>query len=109
MRLSNANQVIVPRVELASTAWRRMKGLLGRESLPEGEGLLLRPCNSIHTFGMRFAIDVVFLDRELGVVAVSRNLRPGRMAWGGACARQALEVGAGWLELPQLGDRLRLD
>ncbi|TML60208.1 MAG: DUF192 domain-containing protein, partial [Actinobacteria bacterium] len=61
-----------------------MKGLLGRTSLPDGEGLLLKPCGSVHTFFMRFPIDVVFLDRELSVVAVSAEVAPWRTARGEA-------------------------
>jgi uncharacterized membrane protein (UPF0127 family) len=76
-----------------------MRGLLGRRSLPPGEGLLIAHCGSIHTVGMRFAIDVVFLDRSWRVCRVCRNLRPGLpMVWGGWRAVYALEVSAGWAD-----------
>ena len=65
---------------LADRPWARMWGLLGRRSLPWGEGLLLRPAASVHTFFMRFPIDVVFLDRELTVLGVTPELRPWRTA-----------------------------
>jgi uncharacterized membrane protein (UPF0127 family) len=71
-----------------------MKGLLGRKSLPAGEGLLLRRAGSIQTMFMRFAIDVVFLDRNLRVVDVIPNLRPWRLA-GRRGARAVLELPAG--------------
>ena len=54
--------------------------LLGRRSLPSGEGILLRPAASIHTVFMRFSIDAVFLDDDLRVVAISHDLRPWRAA-----------------------------
>jgi len=71
-----------------------MKGLLGRRELPAGEGLLIRPCSSIHMFFMRFPIDAVFVDRELRVVGVAANLRPWRMAWRRG-ARAVIELAAG--------------
>jgi uncharacterized protein len=82
---------------VADRPFGRMKGLLGRRALPAGEGLLLRPASSVHTFFMRFAIDVVFLDRDLRVLSIARNLRPWRAA-GRPGARAALELSAGECE-----------
>ena len=65
---------------LADGPWLRMKGLLGRADLPDGEGILLRPASSIHMFFMRFGIDAVFLTRDLTVLRVVSNLAPWRMA-----------------------------
>ena len=72
----------------------RMRGLLGRRGLAEGEGLLLEPAGSIHTFFMRFPIDVVFLDREQRVLRVVSNVRPWRTA-AVRKARAVLELAAG--------------
>ena len=58
----------------------RMRGLLGRRDLPVGEGLLLRPAPSIHTWFMRFPIDVLFLDADLRVLDVIPELVPWRVA-----------------------------
>ena len=82
------------RCVVADTAPARMRGLLGRDGLEEGEGLLIRPTNSVHMFFMRFAIDVVFVDRELAVRKIVERLRPWRMA-GCRGARAALELPAG--------------
>jgi uncharacterized membrane protein (UPF0127 family) len=72
-----------------------MKGLLGRGSLGDGEGLLLRPAGSIHTAFMRFPIDAVFLDADLEVLRVESNLRPWRIsAQRGAKAVVELPAGA---------------
>jgi uncharacterized protein len=57
----------------------RTKGLLGRDSLPAGEALWIKRCNSIHTFFMRFAIDAIFVDDNLKVVSVYKNLKPWRI------------------------------
>ena len=81
------------RAEVARTFWQRFMGLMGRRSLPEGEGLLILRCNSIHTFFMRFPIDATFLDRDDNVVKVVRNIRPWRLCvWGGRRAVKVLET-----------------
>jgi len=94
---------------LADNPIARLVGLTGRRGLARGEGLLLRPTNAIHTSFMRFAIDAVFLDRELAVVGIAENVRPWRFA-GRRGARAVLELGAG--ESGRLGlrpdERLRL-
>ena len=71
-----------------------MKGLLGRRGLDEGEGLLIRPTGSIHMFFMRFAIDAVFLDRELRILKIVPDLKPWRVA-ASKGAKQVLEMGSG--------------
>ena len=94
---------------IAATFRTRLRGLLGRRGLGPGEGLLIRPTNSIHTFFMRFAIDVVFLDRGGVVVKLVSNLRPWRVAFA-TRGRDALELGAGEAAARgiRLGDRLAL-
>ena len=66
-------------LEIADCPWSRFMGLQFRAALPAGAGLLLTPCPSVHTFFMRFAIDVVLLDRYGRIVAVRRNVRPWRI------------------------------
>ena len=84
---------------LADTLLRRMKGLLGRKTLACGEGLWIKPCNGVHTFGMRFPIDVVFLDRELHVIAVTQSLQPNRLTRLYRNAASVLELPSGTAEL----------
>ena len=86
--------VVATRVEVASTSATRRRGLLGRAGLDPGEGLWIVPCESVHTIGMRFPIDVIYLDRQKVVKKVRRNLRPGRMS---ACfsAYSTIELAAG--------------
>jgi uncharacterized membrane protein (UPF0127 family) len=109
-KLVVAGDIIVPHVLVADRTWSRMRGLLGRVGLPEGTGMLLSPCNSIHTVGMRFSLDVVFLDRECRVVKVVRGLRPNRFTVGGRGARAAVELEAGGVDLSRLevGVRVQL-
>ncbi len=70
---------------VADTFWTRFRGLLGRRYLTEDEGLLIQPAGSVHSFFMRFRIDVVFLDREDAVLKVV----PGLQRWRLAAARRA--------------------
>ncbi|MFE2302049.1 DUF192 domain-containing protein [Streptomyces sp. NPDC059445] len=82
-------------LELAATARARRRGLLGRSGI-EG-ALLLTPASSVHTLGMRFAIDVAYLDRSSRVLAV-RTMRPGRLGLPRPRARHVLEAEAGSME-----------
>jgi uncharacterized membrane protein (UPF0127 family) len=75
----------------------RLRGLLGRRGLERGEGLLIRPSGSVHTWCMRFAIDVVLLDRDLTVLKVVAELRPWRVA-AARGAKAVLELRAGECE-----------
>ena len=90
-------------VELAESFFDRLRGLMLRKNLPEGRGLLLAPCNSVHMGFMRFSIDVVYLDKDFRVKKIVRKLRPwiGLSACFGAWA--ALEVASGEV------DRLKLE
>ena len=86
--------VVCPRCAVAERFLPRLRGLLGRTSLEADEGMLFRPAASIHTFFMRFPIDVVLLDRSGTVVAAFSPLRPWRAVWHRR-ARTALELPAG--------------
>jgi uncharacterized membrane protein (UPF0127 family) len=97
-------RVVCEHLLVAARPLRRMRGLLGRSGLNESEGILLRPAGSIHTFFMRFAIDVVFLDRDLVVIGIEPSLEPWRTAGrrgskavvelaSGECERRGIEVG----------------
>jgi uncharacterized membrane protein (UPF0127 family) len=96
-RIVNASRgtVVASRAEKAETHWARLMGLMGRRTLPEGGALLITPCSSVQTSLMRFAIDVVFLDRDGQVVKIVPELKPYRAALGGRGARSALELAAG--------------
>ncbi len=99
--------VVCERCLVADRPLARMKGLLGRRTLPSDEGILLRPCASVHTFFMRFSIDVVFLDAEQTVVKITPSLAPWRTA-GCRGAKAVLELAAGECERRglEVGDRL---
>ena len=84
-------------VGIADRWWSRLRGLLGRPPLDEGEGLLLVPCRSIHMLGMTFALDVAFLDDRGVVIALYHALPPGSRTRWHKHARYALELAAGTL------------
>jgi uncharacterized membrane protein (UPF0127 family) len=85
---------IAPRCELAESMVARTVGLLGRKGLAPGEGMLIAHTGSVHMFFMRFAIDVVFLDRAKTIVKIVPSLRPWRVAFARR-AKTALELPAG--------------
>ena len=101
--------VVCERCVLATSMLPRMKGLLGRKELPPGDGIYLSPASSIHMFFMRFAIDAVFVDRELVVVKVAPDLKPWRMA-SARGSRSVIELAAGEAARRGIepGQRLRL-
>jgi uncharacterized membrane protein (UPF0127 family) len=101
-------QVVCERCFVADSPWPRMRGLLGRRGLESGEGLLLKPAGSVHTFFMRFPIDVVFLSREGDVLKVARALPAWRLA-GARRAKAALELGADEAERRGISVGTRLD
>lgn len=84
-------------VEVADTARSRSRGLLGSDSWLERDGMLLVPCRNVHTFGMRYHIDVAFLDRHYRVLRTVHGMRPGRISPLVPRARSALELPAGRL------------
>lgn len=101
-----SSRVIGDRIALADGYLARLRGLMFRRRLAPGEGLLIRPCSSIHMMFMDFAIDAVFLAEDGRVLKVARGLRP----WFGIAsargAREVLELPAGAADGIQPGDRL---
>jgi uncharacterized membrane protein (UPF0127 family) len=97
-------------VRLAGDGANRRKGLLGRDGLAAGEGLWIIPCEAVHTFGMRFPIDLVYLDRKCRVVKIRSNVRPWRLS---ACLRahSVIELAAGTIAETQTitGDELEME
>jgi uncharacterized protein len=101
---------LADRVVMAETAAARMRGLLGRTGLDAGEGLWIRPCNSIHMFFMRFPIDALFLSKEMRVVRGVAGLKPWRIAGPVGGASSVLELPAGVLAASgcQAGDLIEV-
>jgi uncharacterized protein len=100
MRVSNAsrNRVLGEMVREARSRFSRMKGLLGVDGLLPGEGLWICPCKSIHSFGMRFVFDALFIGPELKVVGMYERFRRNRISRVFWIARGVLELPAGTIE-----------
>ena len=92
---------------LADKPLTRLRGVIGWKSLPQGEGVLIRPASSIHTSFVRFPLDAVFLDADMTVLAIARELKPWRLV-AKRRARAVLELAAGECERlgVEPGDRL---
>jgi uncharacterized protein len=104
---STRGSVLATAADVADTSLKRRVGLLKHTCLPAGEGLWISPCEGIHTFGMKFPIDVVFLDRDKKVVKVRPHMGPRRIS---LClpAHSVLELPAGVIAeaRTQPGDQL---
>ena len=96
LRIMNVSRQVelASSVQIADSGSKRRRGLLGRKTLSEGEGLWIVPCEAVHTFGMQFPIDLVYLDRNLRVRSVRHHVVPGRLS---ACftAHSVLELASG--------------
>ena len=92
--MSGRQEIVLPHVRKAESAFERMKGLLGSDEPASGEGMLISPCSSVHTLFMNFAIDVIFVNRKGIIVKIIPTLKPFRfgMAFG---AYSVLELRAG--------------
>jgi uncharacterized membrane protein (UPF0127 family) len=101
-------RVVCERCLVAENPLARMRGLLGRRGLESGEGLLLRPAPSVHTFFMRFAIDVVFLARDGEVLKVVHRLKPSHTT-GARRAKAVVELAAGEADRRGIHTGMRLD
>jgi uncharacterized membrane protein (UPF0127 family) len=102
LRVSNLTRqtVLATSMEVANTDSKRRKGLLGREALSPGGGLWLCPCEAVHTFWMRFPIDLVYLDRKNRIRKLTCGVRPWRLS---AClsAHSVLELPSGTIRATQ--------
>lgn len=102
--------VVSARALEATNSLTRMRGLLGRATMVPDEALILRPASSIHTWFMRFAIDVIYLDKEMKVRKIVPRLAPFRLSWSPG-AHCVIEMAAGALasQPVALADQLRLE
>lgn len=107
LRNARTNETLADRLLTAFDSASRRKGLLGRTSFPSGSALFIAPSNGVHTFFMRFPIDVVFVAKDGRIVKLCRSLAPWRMA-AALRAYATIELAAGALELSDVtvGDRL---
>jgi len=77
---STRETIVADQVRIANTFWQRLRGLLGTRLLPLGQGLIIKPCNSVHTFGMGYPIDVLFVDGNHCIIKIVENMLPSKMS-----------------------------
>lgn len=87
-------QTLAERVSIAQDFRSRSKGLLGKQGLDKDEGLLIKPCNSIHTFFMKFPIDAIFLDKRGRIVKICTGIKPWRLCAALLAGYMVLETSA---------------
>ena len=109
INMTNKSELI-PKLEVADTFITRMVGLLGRKSLAKDQALWILRCNSIHTFGMKFSIDAVFVDKSLKVKAIKSSIKPTRLllpVWGASSVFEMASGRAVELNI-NIGDQLHV-
>ena len=106
--LKKDEKILSDYIEDASSFFRRFMGLMYRKSIPENNGLLLTPCNEIHTFGMRFDIDTVTLSKENVVLNIDRAVKPNKIRKRTEGGYKVLELNSGKADefLIEVGDIL---
>jgi len=109
MVVADTGLVVADHVRHTASVRERMRGLRAHENLARGEALLLTPCKQVHTFGMRFPIDVVFCDREWRVIRVTRAMLPGRVGRLVPRARHMIELAEGAAAGVRVGDQLLVE
>lgn len=102
------SKIVCENIEIATSFFARLKGLMFREKLNKGEGLLINPCNSIHTFFMKFPIDVLFVNKEDEIIACIEKMKPSRISKIYGKAKYVVELSAGTIESKDIkvGDRI---
>ncbi len=107
-RIAAQPEKILRHIRKTETCIERGRGLLGCSLLEEGHGMLISPCNSIHTFFMKIPLDIIYLDRSCRIVAMRENMQPYRFSM---CRRASsvLELMAGQIHISGLrkGDHLQ--
>lgn len=105
------NKTIANVIYLADTPFKRMKGLLGRKSLGVLEAMVIKPCNSIHTFFMRFPIDVLFIDKEGKVIKGIVNMSSFRLSPIYFTSQFVVELPAGTIQTTNTteGDQIAIE
>ncbi len=107
-RNETRSTVVADKIQKADNYFTRLVGLLPKKGLNEGEGLWIDPCKDIHSIGMRFVFDAVFLDKELRVVHLIEKMKPLRVSPIIKTAKSVLELRGGTIAETQIqvGDQL---
>lgn len=110
-KLLNLSQdtILLENIIIADNFFKRLKGLLGRTELSQGEGLIIKPCNSVHTIGMKFPIDVAFVDKNNIVNHIISQMGSGKFSPIIRKAAYVIEASAGAFEdRLNIGDKVNI-
>lgn len=109
MKCINAKtgKIIADNLEMKDTFLGRLIGLLGTKSLKAGQGIVLKPCNSIHTCFMLFPIDVVFISKDFKVLKIVKKIKPWHFSPIVLKSIYTLEVAAGEIKDLKEGDQVK--
>jgi protein-S-isoprenylcysteine O-methyltransferase Ste14/uncharacterized membrane protein (UPF0127 family) len=108
-RGASSGVVFADRLRVAETHWTRLKGLLGTRRLERGEGLWIRPCRQVHMIGMRYPVDLAFLDDEHRIVRAIAAIPPGKISPRVGAATSVIELPAGTLAGAGLAEGARVE
>lgn len=111
VRNLRTGELVVHKIVVADNWLRRLRGLLGTSTLPRGSGLLLAPCRAVHTIGMRYSIDVVFLDRHNRIRKTITQVAPFRLCAAHRHTCSVLELPSGTVRRSglRIGDKLEFE
>lgn len=100
MQLINVDNghVIAEQLRIADRFWSRFKGLMLTKTFPSCDGLMIQPCQSIHTFFMRYAIDVIYLDQHNEIIDIHYHIKPGQIGKSIRGVKSVVELPIGTLE-----------
>ena len=101
------NKVLAKKLRYYNYFLGRLKGLIGTQKLEPDEACWLIPCNMVHTFGMRYAIDALFLNKKNEIVSVVENLKPNRFSPFVPAAHSVVEFVAGTQQKTRLGEQIK--
>ncbi|HEY4685925.1 MAG TPA: DUF192 domain-containing protein [Dehalococcoidia bacterium] len=109
VRNADRDTILGEAIEVAATAVNRVKGLLGRECLEDGQGLFFEHCSSLHTFFMRFPVDIIYVDKSGKVLKAAADVKPFKLVAAPLRAYYAIELPLGAIRRSntRVGDHLR--
>ncbi len=108
--VEESGKILADKIAIADSLGARAKGLLGKKELDDGQGLLIRPCSSIHMFFMKIPIDVLFLAKDGRIIKVAKGLRPWRLCGCWIGCYMVLELKKGTIDIIEdiMGKHIKL-
>ncbi|MDD2371730.1 MAG: DUF192 domain-containing protein [Firmicutes bacterium] len=106
--VTEVNENLLANVVIADSYFKRLKGLMWKKNLNKDEGLLIKPCNSIHTFFMKINLDVIFIDKNNTIIEIYKNMLPWRISKIHKNSIFCIEGNAGSFENLKKGEKIKI-